>query len=157
MIGPTEFYKGLRNGGYKTTIKIYQSRQTLDYNGAPMFEIEITSTKTRDPKPDDPYDTPYEFELKLKQNHREIHDFIMGVKLRNLRWKTAGDTEKDLDKLKVVIQYLIEVYKSYQRPEYNSRSEYYAYRTISECYERLSVHFDKLRESYDAYIVITES
>ena len=61
MIGPTEFYKALRKGGYKTTIKIYQSRQTLDYNGAPMFEIEITSKKTREPNPDDPYDLPYEF------------------------------------------------------------------------------------------------
>lgn len=68
MISPTEVYKSLRNGRYTTNIKIYQSRQTLDYNGAPMFEIELTtafrrteSSKTREPNLDDPYDLPYEF------------------------------------------------------------------------------------------------
>lgn len=157
MISPTEFYKILRNGSYRANIKIYQSQQTLDYNGAPMFEIEITIVKTRDPKPDDPYDAPYEFELTLKQNYRELHDFIVGVKLSNLRWKTAGEVDKVIIKLKQVIRDLIDDCKSYQGSEYNSNSEYYAYRTISGCYERLSLHFDRLRESYDAYIVRTES
>lgn len=157
MIGPTEFYKGLRNGGYKTNIKIYQSRQTLDYNGDPMFEIEISTVKTREPKPDDPYDAPYEFELTLKQNHREIHDFIMGVRLSNLCWKTAGEVDKVVIKLKQTISDLIDTCKIYRGPEYNSRSEYYAYLTISCCYERLSLHFDRLREAYEAYIIRTES
>ena len=157
MIGPTEFYKALRNGRYKTNIKIYQSRQTLDYNGAPMFEIEITTVKTREPNPDDPYDAPYEFELTLKQNHREIHDFIMGVKLSNLRWKTAGETEKAIDDLKRVIQDLIDDCKNCRGPEYNSRSEYSAYKTISGCYQRLSLHFERLRETYGAHIVRIDS
>lgn len=157
MIGPIEFHEAIRNGRYTTNIKIYQSRQTLDYNGAPMFEIEITTDKTRDPNPEDPYDAPYEFELKLKQNHREIHDFIMGVKLSNLRLKTAGETEKAVNELKRVMQDLIDDCESYRGPEYNSRSEYYAYLSISGCYERLSLHFDRLSEAYDAYIVRTES
>lgn len=164
MISPTEFYKALRNGGYKTNIKIYQSRQTLDYNGAPMFEIEITTTfrrtessKTREPNPDDPYDLPYEFEIKLKQNPREIKDFVVGVKLSNLRWKTAELIEKELDKLKRVMQDLIDDCKNFRGPEYNSRSEYSAYKTISGCYQRLSLHFDKLREAYDADIIRIES
>lgn len=157
MISPTEVYNSLRNSGYKTSIKIYQSRQTLDYNGAPMFEIEITSKKTSEPNPDDPYDLPYEFEIKLKENYHEIHDFVVGVKLSKLRWKTAGETEKELDKLKRVMQDLIDDCKNCRGPEYNSRSEYYAYLTVSGCYERLSLHFDRLRESYGAYIVRTES
>lgn len=76
MIGPIEFHKAIRNGRYTTTIKIYQSRQTLDHKGAPMFEIEISTKKTREQNPDDPYDRPYELELTLKQNHREIEDFL---------------------------------------------------------------------------------
>ena len=157
MISPTEFYKGLRNGGYKTNIKIYQSRQTLDYKGAPMFEIEISTKKTREPNPDDPYDLPYKFELTLKQNYREIHDFIMGVRLSNLRWKTIGDVDKTVIKLKQTISDFIDDCEHYRGPEYNSRSEYYAYLTISGCYERLSLHFDRLREFYGAHIVRTES
>ena len=157
MISPTEFYRALRNGGYKTTIKIYQSRQTLDYNGAPMFEIEITSKKTREPNPDDPYDLPYEFEIKLKENYHEIHDFVMVVKLSNLRWKTAGEVDKVIIKLKRVMQDFIDDCKNCRGPEYNSRSEYSAYKTISGCYERLSLHFDKLSEAYGAHIVRTES
>lgn len=162
MISPTEFWGALRNGRYTTNIKIYQSRQTLDYNVAPMFEIEITTTfrrteslKTREPNPDDPYDLPYEFEIKLKENYQEIHDFVVGVKLSNLRWKTAGETEKELDKLKRVMQDLIDDCESYRGPEYNSRSEYSAYQTISGCYQRLSLHFERLRETYGAYIVRT--
>lgn len=158
MIGPTEvFYSSLRKGGYKTTIKIYQSRQTPDYNGAPMFEIEITSKKTREPNPDDPYDLPYEFELTLKQNHREIEDFLVVFEFCTSRWQSPKQTKIAVDKLKRVMQDLIDDCEHYRGSEYNSRSEYYAYRTISECYERLSLHFDKLREYYDAYIVRTES
>lgn len=157
MIGPIEFHKAIRNGRYTTNIKIYQSRQTLDYNGAPMFEIELTSKKTRELNPNDPYDRPYELELTLKQNHREIHDFIMGVRLSNLRWKTAGETEKVLDDLKRVMKDLIDDCESYRGPEYNSRSEYSAYQTISGCYERLSLHFDRLREAYGADIIRIES
>lgn len=157
MIGPIEFHKAIRNGRYTTNIKIYQSRQTLDYNGAPMFEIDLSITKTRDPNPDNPYDSPYELELTLKQNYQEFHDFIIGVKLSNLRWKTAGETEKVLDDLKRVMQDLIDDCKNYRGSEYNSRSENSAYRTISGCYERLSLHFDRLSEVYGAYIVRTES
>lgn len=69
MIGPIEFHKAIRNGRYTTNIKIYQSRQTLDYNRAPMFDVDLSITKTRDPNPDNPYDRPYELELTLKQNH----------------------------------------------------------------------------------------
>lgn len=157
MISPTEFYKALRNGRYKTNIKICQSRQTLDYNGDPMFEIEISTVKTREPNPDDPYDLPYEFELTLKQNHREIHDFIMGVRLSSLRWKTAGEVDKVVIKLKQAISDLIDACKIYRGPEYNSRSEYSAYKTISGCYQRLSLHFERLRETYGAHIVRTKS
>lgn len=157
MIGPTEVYKALRKGGYTTTIKIYQSRQTLDYNGAPMFEIEITTVKTRDPKPDDPYDAPYEFELKLKQNHREIQDFLDVFEFCTSRWQSPRQTKVAVDKLKRVIQDFIDDCESYRGPEYNSRSEYSAYQTISGCYERLSLHFDKLREAYGADIIRIES
>ena len=157
MIGPIEFHKAIRNGRYTTNIKIYQSRQTLDYNGAPMFEIELKMVKTRDPNPKDPYDLPYELEIKLKENYQEIHDFVVGVKLSNLRWKTAGETEKVLDDLKRVMQDLIDDCESYRGPEYNSRSEYSAYQTISGCYERLSLHLDKLREAYGADIIRIES
>lgn len=157
MIGPTEFYKALRNGGYKTTIKIYQSLQTLDYNGAPMFEIELKMVKTRDPNPDDPYDLPYEFEIKLKENPREIEGFVVGVKLSNLRWKTAGEVDKVIIKLKRVMQDLIDDCKNCRGPEYNSRSEYSAYKTISGCYQRLSLHFERLRETYGAHIVRIDS
>lgn len=157
MIGPTEFYKALRNGGYKTTIKIYQSLQTLDYNGAPMFEIELKMVKTRDPNLDDPYDLPYEFEIKLKENPREIEDFVVGVKLSNLRWKTAGEVDKVIIKLKRVMQDLIDDCKNCRGPEYNSRSEYSAYKTISGCYQRLSLHFERLRETYGAHIVRIDS
>ena len=162
MFSPIEFYKALRNGGcgsnkYTTNIKIYQSRQTLDYNGAPMFEIELTSKKTREPNPNDPYDCPYEFEITLKQNPREIEWFVVGVKLSNLRWKTAGETEKELDKLKRVMQDLIDDCKNCRGPGYNSRSEYSAYKTISGCYQRLSLHFERLHESYGAHIARIDS
>lgn len=113
--------------------------------------------KTRDPNPKDPYDLPYEFELTLKQNHREIHDFIMGVRLSSLRWKTAGEVDKVVIKLKQAISDLIDDCESYRGPEYNSRSKYSAYQTISGCYERLSLHFDKLREAYGADIIRIES
>lgn len=105
------------------------------------------------------------FEITLKENYREIHDFIMGVKLSNLRWKTAGVgkdradqlTEKELDKLKRVMQDLIDDCKNCRGPEYNSRSEYSAYKTISGCYQRLSLHFERLRESYGVHIVRIDS
>lgn len=157
MIGPTEFYKALRNGGYKTTIKIYQSRQTLDYNGAPMFEIELTSKKTRELNPNDPYDRPYELELTLKQNHREIQDFLDVFEFCTSRWQSPRQTKVAVDKLKRVIQDFIDDCESYRGPEYNSRSEYSAYQTISGCYERLNLHFDKLREAYGADIIRIES
>lgn len=156
MIGPTEVYSSLRKGGYKTTIKIYQSRQTLDYKGAPMFEIEISTKKTREQNPDDPYDIPYEFELTLKQNHREIEDFLVVFEFCTSRWQSPKQTKIAVDKLKRVIQDLIDDCEHYRGPEYNSRSEYSAYKNISGCYERLSLHFDKLREYYRAYIIITE-
>lgn len=157
MISPTEFYRALRNGGYKTTIKIYQSRQTLDYNGAPMFEIELKMVKTRDPNPKDPYDLPYELELTLKQNHREIQDFLDVFEFCTSRWQSPRQTKVAVDKLKRVIQDFIDDCESYRGPEYNSRSEYSAYQTISGCYERLSLHFDKLREAYGADIIRIES
>ena len=157
MIGPTEVYKTLRNGRYTTNIKIYQSRQTLDYNGAPMFEIEITTKKTREPNSDDPYDLPYEFEIKLKENPREIEDFLDVFEFCTLRWQSLRQTKVAVDKLKQTISDLIDDCKNCRGPEYNSRSEYYAYLTISGCYERLSLYFDRLREVYEAHIVRTES
>lgn len=162
MISPTEFYSALRNGGcgsnkYTTNIKIYQSRQTLDYNGAPMFEIELTSKKTRELNPNDPYDCPYELELTLKQNHREIQDFLDVFEFCTSRWQSPRQTKVAVDKLKRVIQDFIDDCESYRGPEYNSRSEYSAYQTISGCYERLSLHFDKLREAYGADIIRIES
>lgn len=157
MISPTEVYNSLRNGCYKTTIKIYQSRQTLDYNGAPMFEIELTSKKTRELNPNDPYDRPYELELTLKQNHREIQDFLDVLEFCTSRWQSPRQTKVAVDKLKRVMQDLIDDCESYRGPEYNSRSEYSAYQTISGCYERLSLHFDKLREAYGADIIRIES
>ena len=147
MISPTEVYSSLRKGGYKTTIKIYQSRQTLDYNGSPMFEIEITSKKTREPNPDDPYDLPYEFELTLKENPREIEDSLVVFEFCTLRWQSQKQTKIAIDKLKRVIQDLIDDCEHYRGPVYNSRSDYSAYKTISGCYERLSLHFDKLHVS----------
>ena len=157
MIGPIEFHKAIRNGRYTTNIKIYQSRQTLDYNRAPMFEIELTSKKTRDPNPDDPYDRPYELELTLKQNHREIQDFLDVFEFCTSRWQSPRQTKVAVDKLKRVIQDFIDDCESYRGPEYNSRSEYSAYQTISGCYERLSLHLDKLREAYGAAIIRIES
>lgn len=155
MISPTEFYEGLDKGVYKTNIKIFQSTQTTYYDGEPMFEVEITTTKTRTPIKDDPYDSPYEFKLTIKKNQREIDDFIMWVKLRSLRWKSAEEVDKTIAKLKKVINNFINACYDYQNGNYNSRSDYYAYLTISGCYEHLSSHFDDLRYGYDAYIVRT--
>lgn len=164
MIGPIEFHKAIRNGRYTTNIKIYQSQQTLDYNGAPMFEIELTTTfrrtessKTRELNPNDPYDRPYELELTLKQNHREIQDFLDVFEFCTSRWQSPRQTKVAVDKLKRVIQDFIDDCESYRGPEYNSHSEYSAYQTISGCYERLSLHFDKLREAYGADIIRIES
>lgn len=157
MIGPTEFHKAIRNGRYTTNIKIYQSRQTLDYNGAPMFEIELTSKKTRELNSNDPYDRPYELELTLKQNHREIQDFLDVFEFCTSRWQSPRQTKVAVYKLKRVIQDFIDDCKNCRGPEYNSRSEYSAYQTISGCYERLSLHFDKLRETYGADIIRIES
>ena len=157
MIGPTEVYRALRNGRYTTNIKIYQSRQTLDYNGAPMFEIELTSKKTRELNPNDPYDRPYELELTLKQNHREIQDFLDVFEFCTSRWQSPRQIKVAVDKLKRVMQDLIDDCKNCRGPEYNSRSEYSAYKTISGCYQRLSLHFDKLREAYGADIIRIES
>lgn len=157
MISPTEFHKALRNGGYKTNIKIYQSRQTLDYNGAPMFEIELTMVKTCEPNPDDPYDTPYKFELTFKQNHREIQDLLDVFEFCTSRWQSPRQTKVAVDKLKQTMQDLIDDCESYRGPEYNSCSEYSAYKTISGYYERLSLYFDRLREAYGADIVRIDS
>lgn len=154
MISPTEFYEGLDKGVYKTNIKIYQSSQTLDYDGEPMLEVEIT-TKTRMPIKDDPYDSPYEFKLTIKRNQREIDDFIMWVKLRSLRWKSAEEVDKIIAKLKKVINNFINACYDYQNGNYNSRSDYYAYLTLRGCYEYLSSYFDDLQYGYDAYIVRT--
>jgi hypothetical protein len=155
MISPTEFYKGLRSGVYKTNIKIYQSSQTLDYKGSPMFEVEITTIKTREPIKEDPYDYPYEFSLIIKRNQREINDFIMGVKLSNLRWKPVDEVDMTIGKLKKLIDSFVEACYRYQNGDYNSRSDYYAYLTISRCYEYLSLYFDDLWYKYGAYIVRT--
>lgn len=155
MISPTEFYKGLRSGVYKTNIKIYQSSQTLDYKESPMFEIEIATTKTREPIKEDPYDYPYEFSLMIKRNQREINDFIMGVKLSSLRWKPVDEVDMTIGKLKMLIDSFVEACYRYQNGDYNSRSGYYAYLTISRCYEFLSLYFDDLRYKYGAYIVRT--
>lgn len=157
MIGPTEVYSSLRKGGYKTTIKIYPDGLAHSDNGAPMFEIEISTKKTREQNPDDPYDLPYEFELTLKQNHREIQDFLVVFEFCTSRWQSPKQTKIAVDKLKRVIQDLIDDCEHYRGPEYNSRSEYSAYQTISGCYERLSLHFDKLREAYGADIIRIES
>ena len=157
MISPIEFHKAIRNGRYTTNIKIYQSRQTLDYNGAPMFEIELTSKKTRELNPNDPYDRPYELELTLKQNHREIQDFLYVFEFCTSQWQSPRQTKVAVDKLKRVIQDFIDDCESYRGPEYNSSSEYSAYQTISGCYEHLGLHFDKLREAYGADIIRIES
>lgn len=155
MISPTEFYEGLDKSEYKTNIKIFQSIQTTYYDGEPMFEVEITTTKTRTPIKDDPYDSPYEFRLTIKRNQREIDDFIMWVKLRSLRWKSSEEVDKTVAKLKKVINNFINACYDYQNGNYNSRSDYYAYLTISGCYEHLSSYFDDLQYGYDAYIVRT--
>lgn len=155
MISPTEFYKGLRSGVYKTNIKIYQSSQTLDYKGSPMFEIEIATTKIREPLKEDPYDYPYEFSLIIKRNQREINDFIMGVKLSSLRWKPVDEVDMTIGKLKKLIDSFVEACYRYQNGDYNSTSDYYAYLTISGCYEYLSLYFDDLQYKYGAYIVRT--
>lgn len=46
MINPTEFYEGLDKGEYKTNVKIYQSSQTIDYNGSPMLVMTIKMEST---------------------------------------------------------------------------------------------------------------
>lgn len=155
MISPTEFYEGLDKGVYKTNIKIFQSSQTLDYNGEPMLEVEITTTKIRNPIKEDPYDSPYEFNLTIKRNQREINDFIMWVKLRSLRWKSTEEVDKTISKLERLINDFINACYSYQNGEYNSRSDYYAYLTLRGCYEYLSSYLDDLYYVYDAYIVQT--
>lgn len=155
MISPTEFYKGLRSGVYKTNIKIYQSSQTLDYNGSPMFELEIATTKTREPIKEDPYDAPYEFSLTINRNQREINDFITGVKLSSLRWKSTEEVNETIEKLNRLINSFVEACYRYQNGDYNSRSDYYSYLTISRCYEYLSLYFDDLLYKYGAYIVRT--
>lgn len=155
MISPTEFYEGLKRGVYKTNVKIYQSSQTLDYNGSPMFEVEIATTKTREPIKEDPYDAPYELSLTIKRNQREINDFIMGVKLSSLRWKSAEEVDKTIAKLEEFINNFVDSCYSYQKGNYNSTSEYYAYLTIRGCYEYLSSYFDDLRYGFDAYITRT--
>lgn len=155
MISPTEFYEGLDRGAYKTNVKIYQSSQTLDYNGSPMFELEIATTKTREPIKEDPYDAPYELSLTIKRNQREINDFIMGVKLSSLRWKSAEEVDETIAKLERIINKFVDACYSYQNGNYNSRSDYYAYLTISGCYRYLSTYLDDLRYGYDAYIVRT--
>ena len=153
MISPTEFYEGLKRGVYKTNVKIYQSSQTLDYNGNPMFELEIATTKTRKPLKEDPYDAPYELSLTIKRNQREINNFIMGVKLSSLRWKSTEEVNETIEKLNRLINSFVEACYFYQNGDYNSRSEYYAYLTISRCYEYLSLYFNDLRYKYGAYIV----
>lgn len=155
MISPTEFYEGLDKGEYKTNVKIYQSSQTLDYNGSPMFEVEITTTKTRMPIKDDPYDSPYEFKLTIKRNQREINDFITHVKLVSLRWKSSEEVDKTVAKLERLINDFTNACYGYQNGECNSRSDYYAYLTLRGCYEYLSSYFDDLQYGYDAYIVRT--
>lgn len=147
MISPNEFYEGLDRGVYKTNVKIYQSSQTLDYNGSPMFEVEIATTKTREPIKEDPYDAPYELRLTIKRNQREINDFIMGVKLSSFRWKS--------EELERLINDFVDACYSYQKGNYDSTSDYYAYKTICGCYKHLSSYFDDLRYGYDAYIVRT--
>lgn len=155
MISPTEFYEGLKRGGYKTNVKIYQSSQTLDYNGSPMFEVEIATTKTREPIKEDPYDAPYELSLTIRKNQREINDFIMGVKLSSLRWKSAEEVDETIAKLERIINKFVDACYSYQNGDYNSTSDYYAYLTISGCYRYLSTYLDDLRYGYDAYITRT--
>lgn len=155
MISPTEFYEGLKRGVYKTNVKIYQSSQTLDYNGSPMFELEIATTKTREPIKEDPYDAPYEFSLTIKRNQREINDFIMGVKLSSLRWKSAEEVDKTIANLEKFINDFVDACYDYQNGNYDSTSDYYAYRTICGCYEYLSSYFDDLRYGFDAYITRT--
>lgn len=155
MISSTEFYEGLDGGVYKTNIKIFQSVQTTYYDGEPMFEVEITTTKTRMPIKDDPYDSPYEFNLTIKRNQREIDDFIIGVKLSRLRWKSSKETDKIVAKLKRLISNFTNACYSYQNGNHNSRSDYYAYLTLRGCYEYLSSYFDDLRYGYNAYIVRT--
>lgn len=155
MISPTEFYKGLEKGVYKTIVKIYQSRQTLDHNGNPMFEVEISITKTRNTIKEDPYDAPYEFRLTMKKNQQEIDDFIMGVKLVGLRWNTAEQVEMTIVKLKELINNFIDACDSYKNAIHNTRSDYYAYKTINECYEYLSSYLDDLRYCYEVYITRT--
>ena len=155
MISPTEFYEGLDRGSYKTNVKIYQSSQTLDYNGSPMFELEIATTKTREPIKEDPYDAPYELKLTIKRNQREINDFIMGVELSSLRWKSSEEVDETIAKLERIINKFVDACYSYQNGNYNSRSDYYAYLTISGCYRYLSTYLDDLRYGYDAYITRT--
>lgn len=155
MISPNEFYEGLDRGGYKTNVKIYQSSQTLDYNGSPMFEVEIATTKTREPIKEDPYDAPYELSLTIKRNQREINDFIMGVKLSSLRWKSPEEVDETIAKLERIINKFVDACYSYQNGNYNSRSDYYAYLTISGCYRYLSTYLDDLRYGYDVYITRT--
>ena len=155
MISPTEFYKGLETGVYKTNVKIYQSRQTLDYNGRPMFEVDITTTKTRNPIKEDPYDAPYEFRLTMKKNQQEIDDFIMGVKLSGLRWRTAEEVNITISKLEKLLKSFVDACNSYQGDKYDSASDYYAYLTISSCYEYLSTYLDDLRYGYEVYITRT--
>ena len=155
MISPNEFYEGLRKGVYKTNIKIYQSSQTLDYNGSPMFEVEVTMTKTREPIKEDPYDRPYEFKLTIKKNQREIDDFIMGVKLINLRWQSPEEVDETITSLEKIMNVFVDACYSYQKGCHNSRSDYYAYKTIQGFYEYISLCFDKLRYNYGVYIVRT--
>jgi hypothetical protein len=155
MISPTEFYEGLDRGVYKTNIKIFQSVQTIYYDGEPMFEVEITTTKTREHIKDDPYDSPYEFKLTIKRNQREIDDFIIGVKLSHLRWKSSEEVDETIAKLERLISNFSNACYSYQNGNYNSRSDYYAYLTLRGCYEYISSYFDGLQYGYDAYIVRT--
>lgn len=152
MISPTEFYKGLETGVYKTNVKIYQSRQTLDYNGRPMFEVDITTTKTRNSIEGD---TLYKFKLTMKKNQQEIDDFIMGVKLSGLRWRTAEEVNITISKLEKLLKSFVDACNSYQGDKYDSASDYYAYLTISSCYEYLSTYLDDLRYGYEVYITRT--
>lgn len=120
-----------------------------------MFELEIATTKTREPIKDDPYDAPYELKLTIKRNQREINDFIMGVKLSSLRWKSPEEVDETIAKLERIINKFVDACYSYQNGDYNSTSDYYAYLTISGCYRYLSTYWDDLRYGYDAYITRT--
>lgn len=120
-----------------------------------MFEVELTTTENRKPIKEDPYDSPYEFKLTIKRNQREINDFIMGVKLSSLRWKSSEEVDETIAKLERLISKFVDACYIYQKGNYDSTSDYYAYKTICGCYKYLSMYFDDLRYGYDAYITRT--